>query len=88
MSFPTPTSPLYSLAVAYIKAANAKDSAAIAALLSDDFTAGNHPRSLLTPGMPARVGKDAYIQRGKQMFESVIDYLGVSIVCDGKEMKG
>ena len=78
MSFPTPTSPLYPLAVAYIKAANDKNSAAIEALLSDDFTAGNHPRTLLTPGMPTRVGRQAYIERGKQMFETVIDYLGVS----------
>lgn len=81
MSYPTPISPLYALAVSFIRATNANDFAALEGMFADngEFSNQNHPRSILTPGNEARIGKEVYIERAKQMFGSVIEEIAVSL---------
>lgn len=66
-AYPTPTSPLYQIAVDYMRAANNLDWTKLESLLADGFTQQINPSSIRTPGHEDRVNKAQFISRGKQM---------------------
>lgn len=78
MSYPTPTSPNYASAIAFMRAANERDYAAMETLLADGFSYQVWPSSHRQPGMEKRLTKREYIDRARELMDAVIDELAVS----------
>ena len=67
LSYPTPTSPLYEVATAFMHAANKQDWDVLGSLLADSFTHQIHPASLQMPGHEQRTTKQDYLDRAKML---------------------
>lgn len=66
-SYPAPTSPLYEVACAYLRASNDQDWTALEATLADSFTHQIHPASIRTHGHEDRLAKTDFLERAKMM---------------------
>ena len=68
LAYPTPTSPLYQIAIDYVKDSGTAEHAKYDQLLADEFTHQMHPSSLRTPGHEHRLNKQQYMDRHRQIF--------------------
>ncbi|KAL7415909.1 hypothetical protein BDY24DRAFT_412837 [Mrakia frigida] len=92
-TFPTPTSHLYPLAISFVRCMNESDYTTMELLLHQDFLYRPWPSSISMKdekGGMLRIGKEEFMKQGKEVWDEVVEKLGVNIeepvnVVEGKD---